>query len=421
MTMKRFCMVLVMGMVILAGGCGHARNWMNADWRSEHRAQKRAERLVANQAQYTDRVYGAWYGKFIGLTLGQPVEGDTKQIIEQKARKAGCYPVAAYFPKGFDTPHKGFLLGSFDGVPPNDDTDLMMASLLALREHGVEVTPRAIADSWVKYVPGACTAEAVALLHFRAGVWPPESATVDNPYGTWIGAQMRGEIWGMVAPAHPALAARLAQRDASISHTGEGIYAEQFIAALVSAVMVEKDLHKAIMAALKVIPAESEYARSIRDILYWHKEGKSWEAAWALMDAKYGFNPDGKRDGSFKEERFNTGKVPFCCSNLRWVHATPNGASCVLALLYGEGDFSRSIGLAAMGGYDADCNAGTVGGILGARGGEKAIPAVWKAPMKDIYHSGLKLEKKDLKISEIAGETVRYGNQIVQSNAKGNR
>ena len=98
----------------------------------------------------------------------------------------------------------------------------------------------------------------------------------------------------------------------------------------------------------------------------------------------------------------------------KWVHADVNGAACALALLYGEGDFSKTICIATMCGYDNDCNSGTVGAIMGAMIGEKAIPQRWKDPIHDIYHSGLKLPKRDLKISELAKETAGYGLQVMK-------
>ncbi len=51
------------------------------------------------------------------------------------------------------------------------------------------------------------------------------------------------------------------------------------------------------------------------------------------------------------------------------------------ALLYGKGDFSESILLAARAGYDTDCTAATVGAILGAAFGLDGIPHHWVEPI----------------------------------------
>lgn len=379
----------------------------------------RTKRIFSNPAEYKDKVYGAWYGKLIGLILGQPTEGWTKQQIEEKACEINAYPITYYLPSNFGTTLQGFLMGNFDGSPSNDDSDLMLTSLLALRENGIGLTSKNIAEAWVKYVGGACTAEGIALANFRKGTWPPESATIDNPYDEWIGAQMRGDVWGMIAPGMPKVAARYAALDASISHTGNGIYGEQFISAALSVAMVEKSPEKVIRTALTTIPDDCVYASAIKDILKWHKENKDWQSTWELMDKKWGVFEDGSRIRKFKDDRFNTGKDLYQWPNQKWVVADVNGAVCALALLYGEGDFSRSICIASMCGYDNDCNTGTVGAILGAMHGEKAIPARWKSPIHDVYYSSLILTERNFKISKLADETARYGQQVMEKQGFG--
>jgi ADP-ribosylglycohydrolase len=402
------------GILIVAGGCS-LKSGGTGDKRFGDAELHRAAQLTDSEEAYFDKVHGAWSGKLIGLILGQPTEGWGREQIEKKAREAGCYPITAYMPANFDTPHKGFLAGSFDSSPPNDDSDLMLAAFLAVREHGIHLTARDLAECWVKYVPGACTAELVALENFKRGVWPPASATTGNPYAEWIGAQMRVDIWGMVAPGLPRLAADYAAMDASISHAGNGIYAAQFIAAAVSAAMVEKDVNAVVRQALTVIPADCRYAGAIRDVIVWHRQHQDWQNAWEQLDKKYGFDPDGTRGNKFAEEQYNTGKGPYQWGNWRWVYADVNGAACVLAMLYGRGDFSKSICLAAMIGYDNDCNSGTVGAILGTMHGYKAIPEQWKKPLNDTYQTSLNMAERRLKISELSKETAVYGRQLIEA------
>ncbi|WP_268794462.1 ADP-ribosylglycohydrolase family protein [Paenibacillus sp. DMB20] len=55
----------------------------------------------------------------------------------------------------------------------------------------------------------------------------------------------------------------------------------------------------------------------------------------------------------------------------------------MLALLYGEGDFSRTVEIASMCGWDTDCNAGNVGTILGVFGGLTGIPEHYRKPIND--------------------------------------
>jgi ADP-ribosylglycohydrolase len=415
-TKLRTCVIaIILTLAASALAFGASRSALNSK-----QLDARARQIFANRSSYEDKVYGAWYGKLIGLILGQPTEGWPKAKIEEKARLVGAYPITYYMPSNFQSPLKEFLMGRFNGSPSNDDSDLMLTSLLALRENGIDLTPRNIAEAWVKYVGGACTAEGIALANFKKGIWPPDSATIDNPYGEWIGAQMRGDIWGMIAPGMPKVAAHYAAQDASISHMKNGIYAEQFISAALSVAMVEKSPEKVIRTALKTIPANCVYANAIKDVLKWHKENKEWQATWELVNKKWGVFEDGTASRKFKNDKFNTMKGLYQWADNKWVFADVNGAVCALALLYGEGDFSNSICIAAMCGYDNDCNSGTVGAIVGAMIGEKAIPQRWKDPIHDDYHCDLMLRNHKLKISKLAEETARYGLQVMRKSGIGN-
>lgn len=53
----------------------------------------------------------------------------------------------------------------------------------------------------------------------------------------------------------------------------------------------------------------------------------------------------------------------------------------ILGLLYGEGDFEKTLIYTVNCGQDADCTGATVGGFLGILIGAEAIPERWKAPL----------------------------------------
>jgi hypothetical protein len=55
-----------------------------------------------------------------------------------------------------------------------------------------------------------------------------------------------------------------------------------------------------------------------------------------------------------------------------------------MALLYGQGDFGKSMDIATRSGQDSDCNASTVAGVLGVMLGYNAIDAYWLEPLKEI-------------------------------------
>ena len=102
-----------------------------------------------------------------------------------------------------------------------------------IEKYGRDFTPFDVSRAWLAYQPkdAYCTAERVAFCNFVKGFEPPESAIYKNPYREWIGAQIRADYFGYINPGNPELAAEMAWRDASISHTKNGIYGEMFVAA----------------------------------------------------------------------------------------------------------------------------------------------------------------------------------------------
>ena len=51
-----------------------------------------------------------------------------------------------------------------------------------------------------------------------------------------------------------------------------------------------------------------------------------------------------------------------------------NGAYIILGLLYGQGDFEKTIDISTRAGQDSDCNPASSGGILGTMIGYNRIP-----------------------------------------------
>ena len=84
-----------------------------------------------------------------------------------------------------------------------------------------------------------------------------------NPFREWIGALIRGDVFGWVRPGDPYAAARLAWPDARLSHTRNGIYGELWAAALAAASLVADDVDEVLAMAGSVVPPESDLAAAI--------------------------------------------------------------------------------------------------------------------------------------------------------------
>ena len=216
------------------------------------------------------RTAGAWLGRTAGCMLGKPVEGWDRAKIGDLMDVCGLDDLTDYIPQppGNNRGIKlhegsgGLLRGKITRAARDDDTDYTVLGLRLLEQHGRGFTPRNVAEFWLRHLPYHCTytAERAAYRNFVNDIWPPRSATYRNPYREWIGAQIRADAFGYVCPGRPEQAADLAFRDASISHTRNGIYGEMWVAAMLAAAFVADQADKVIRLGLTEIPQNCRLA-----------------------------------------------------------------------------------------------------------------------------------------------------------------
>lgn len=226
-----------------------------------------------------DRLHAAWLGRAAGCLLGKPVEKLPLDGIRALARAAGDWPLSTWFtargvPAGLLAAHPWnrrsaptSLAENIDGMPEDDDLNHPLLTLLLLQRHGRSFTTADLARLWLDALPAgrAFTAERIAYGNLLAGVEPPRTARLRNPFREWIGAQIRADVHGWTHPGDPAGAAAQAHRDAVLTHTGNGVYGAMFTAAaLAVAAGGESDVHGCLAAGLRVVPPRSRYARAIR-------------------------------------------------------------------------------------------------------------------------------------------------------------
>ncbi|HEY3267438.1 MAG TPA: ADP-ribosylglycohydrolase family protein [Armatimonadota bacterium] len=335
-----------------------------------------AERsFPVDEAALPDRLLGAWHGRIAGCILGATVEGKPKTYVDRYLQAAGMADLDHFFPRleewpdGFDLGWlnservQGTFHGRINGAIRDDDIDYTILGLHYLERFGPGFTADDVAMSWQALLPYAevFTAERVAYRNLVNGLCPPQTATHRNPYREWIGAQIRADAFGYVNAGHPEAAAGFAFRDASVSHTKNGIYGEMWSAAMVAAAFSTDSPRIAIEAGLAEIPADSRLAQAGRKLLAWSEEFPTWEGCWSRAREDYG--------------------------NLHWVHTINNALWVMVGLLYGGKDFGKTISIAVRCGDDTDCNGATAGSVIGAILGAKAIPAQWVDPFQDKVRS----------------------------------
>ena len=238
-------------------------------------------------------IKGAWYGRIAGCLLGKTVEGIRTDELIPLLQHSNNYPMHRYIlstdPTQEMIDNYKFKLAvrcyadKVSCMPADDDTNYMVLYQEVVNKFTRDFTPDDIADFWPKKQPqnAYCTAERVAFNNFIKGYLPPMSAIYKNPFREWIGAQIRGDYFGYINPGDPKTAAEMAWRDASISHVKNGIYGEMFIAAMIAAAPVTKDMQVIIKAGLSQIPEKSRLYEAITKVVDAFNNGVTEEAFFA--------------------------------------------------------------------------------------------------------------------------------------------
>ncbi|HYG92198.1 MAG TPA: ADP-ribosylglycohydrolase family protein, partial [Nocardioides sp.] len=249
-----------------------------------------------------DRLLGAWLGRAAGCLLGKPVEKIPREGIREILVSQGRWPLDDWF-TAKDLPDDvgarwpwnrrsagTSLAENIQGMPEDDDLNFPMLALDLLERHGDALTTDDVADSWLANLPGGrvFTAERVAYRNLLLGEVAPRTAILRNPFREWIGAQIRTDVYGWARPGRPAEAARLAWRDARLSHVRNGVYGAMFVAAACARAVVSKDIGTVLEAGLSVVPPESRYAEAVRYGAELGRSAAGTEEGLDALHARYG-------------------------------------------------------------------------------------------------------------------------------------
>ena len=324
------------------------------------------------------KINGAWFGRICGCMLGKPIEGIRTDELIPFLKETDNYPMHRYIYKSelsneilskYKFPFASRMYADeTDGMPVDDDTNYTVLAQLIIEKYGKDFTPYDVSRAWLDYQPKSayCTAERVAFCNFVKGYVPPESAIYKNPFREWIGAQIRADYFGYINPGNPELAAEMAWRDASISHTKNGIYGEMFVAAMLAVAAETDNFEDIIKGGLAQIPYTSRLYEAVTEVLNGFKNGVSQKETFNNIHKKY-------------DEYTGHG----------WCHTISNAMIVTAALLYGNGDYGKSICMAVETGFDTDCNGATVGSIIGMARGIDNIPETWTKPINDTLHTSI--------------------------------
>jgi ADP-ribosylglycohydrolase len=350
-----------------------------------------------SKAEYAERVYASWLGQIVGNIYGLSYEF---QFIDE--------PGPDEFPYGFGASLE--RVRKVNGAFSDDDTDVEYMYLLQMEKHGIEPTYENLANAWKYHVRDKVwVANRSALTLMHAGYSPPVTGNRNyNPNWFQIDPQLVNEIWAVTAPGMLDYATRKSAWAAKITNDDFGIEPTVHYAAMYSAAFFEKDIERLIDIGTAALPEGSRFAATVEHMKRLYREyPEDWQKARKVMSATY-----------YGEFDYNKGAWAAVDANL-------NGAAGILALLYGQGDFQRTLDFASGMGFDADNQAATMSGLLGIIHGTEGIPKVllyplgldkWQLPFNDVYRNVSRYDLPDASIRDLAARTAEQGALIILAN-----
>ena len=300
---------------------------------------------------YRDKMRGGWLGQMAGVGWGQPTEFKWKAHIIPTDKMPPWNP-------------------AWVNQHGNDDLYVEMTFLKTLEDYGLEVSIRQAGIDFANSGYQLWHANAAGRQNLWKGLAPPDSGHPKfNRHADDIDYQIEADYSGLIAPGLPNTPIALGEIFGRLMNYGDGLYGGQFVGGMYSEAFFEANPQKIVQAGLRCIPAQSQYAECIRDVVRWHAETPDdWEQCWQKIEDKYQKHKAYRRASCDKGD-FN-------------IDAKINGAYIVAGLLYGRGEPDPTMVIACRCGQDSDCNPANAGGVLFTTLGAAQVPARFTEQLK---------------------------------------
>lgn len=309
---------------------------------------EQATYVEISKPEMENKVKGAWAGKMIGVMYGRPMEFQCTN---------GMYTdTIAWTPKNVEAA----LL--------EDDIYGQMNFMSTMEQHGQDVSIDTLAKNFAYAKFALCHANLQGRKNYFDGIPAAELALPENSiHCEDIDFQIECDFIGFVNPCMPESSNKMCEKVGAIMASSDGMYAGMYISALESMAYSCNSIDTLVNAALGTIPAESKYAECVRDVIASYKEDPNdWTKAWNKLYEKW------------QPYDICTPDYPFN------IDAKLNGAYVVMGLLYGGGDWFKTMEITIRSGQDTDCNTATAGAVLGIINGYDAIPDTLKSYIPEI-------------------------------------
>lgn len=311
-------------------------------------AEKAPQQITISKDVLMDKIKGGWAGQTIGCSFGGPTEFKWKGTMIQD------YVGLQLEPGSLKT-----MITYSGGLYDDIYKDLTFVEVFDRLGLDAPVDSFAVAFANADYsLWHASQAARYNILH---GIMPPESGHwLNNPHADDISYQIQADHTGLMSPAMPNTASEISDKLGHISTYGDGWYGGVYVGAMYSLAFVYDDIETVVTEALKTIPEQSRFYRCMADVIAWHKKyPNDWKQCWFECEKAYSEDIG----------------CPVGALAAYDIDAVINSAYILIGLLYGEGDFTKTMDISTRCGQDSDCNPGSAAGILGTIIGYSGIPA----------------------------------------------
>lgn len=315
------------------------------------------EEITISKEALLDKIKGGWAGQTIGCTYGGPTEFRFNGTMIQD-----------YIPIEWPA---GYIKWYMDNIPGlYDDVYMDLTFVDVFNRLGLDAPVDSFALAFANAGYPLWHANQAARYNILQGIMPPQSGHwLNNPHADDIDYQIEADFAGLMSPGMPNAASDVSDKIGHIMNYGDGWYGGVYVGAMYALAFVSDDVEFIVTEALKTIPRQSTFYQCMNDVINCYKQyPDDWKRNWFECERKW------SQDIACPEGVFS----PFN------IDAVINSAYIIIGLLYGEGDFYKTIDISTRCGQDSDCNPASSGGILGTMLGYSNIPEKWMKNLREI-------------------------------------
>jgi len=342
--------------------------------------------LIIPREDFLDRLHGFWLAECIANWTGLITEADHGEppfytysdwgTVDQINTFDTWNQTNMPFYNGGAAPVLDFVfVHGTDVWGSDDDTDIeYIYQHIVDINNTTQLTGEQIRDGWLTHMDGTYIwiSNAEAYNRMLGGQIPP--ATGDSWGSEYIDAQLTTEIFGLFAPAQPAVALDIAFLPIQNTARRNAQWISEFYVIMHS-------------LASYTLYHESYASLSLEDKLTWMAEeaskrlpdGSSAMDMYTFVKGRYAAdqnNWEATRDAIYERYQLGWGNVPGYEFN-GGAEAEINFAASLVSLFYGKGDIKEIIKIGSLIGWDSDNPTATWGGLIGFMLGKEGLESTF--------------------------------------------